>query len=338
MARGAVMAPLKLLLLYQGRNLPSSRVRVLNLLPELIRHGFDASAAEYPRNLRDKLRLLKELSGYDLVFLQKKMPCMPEAYLLRTFSAKLIFDFDDAIYMKDDNARGSSSRTRLNRFRNIIGKSDLVVAGNPILADFTVRFNPRVEVLPSAVPVEGVPVKVRGHLNERLVVGWVGGGRNMHHLAMIAAPLQRLSREIDFELRVVSDREFHADGVAVRNIPWSLGRQEAEIAQFDIGIMPLPKNDWTAGKCSYKLLQYMAAAVPVVATDWGFNSAVVKNGVTGYLAENPDDFYNVIKIMAANPEAARQMGIRGRLLVEKDYSIAAVGKRLAAIIRQLFDN
>jgi len=329
------MAPPKLLLLYQDRDLPSSRVRVLNLLPKLIQHGIDATAAEYPRKLRDKLRLLKELSGYDLVFLQKKMPAMPEAYLLRSFSAKLIFDFDDAIYMKDDNARDSSSKTRLNRFRNIVGKADLVVAGNPILADFAVKFNPRVEVLPSAVPVEEVPVKERGHNNERLLIGWVGGGLNLHHLAMIAAPLQRLSREIDFELRVVSDREFRAAGVAVRNIPWSLERQEAEIAQFDIGIMPLPKNDWTAGKCSYKLLQYMAAAVPVVATDWGFNRSLIKNGETGYLAENPDDFYSCIKLLSTNPESARKMGLRGRSLVEIDFSIAAVGKRLAAIISRV---
>jgi glycosyltransferase involved in cell wall biosynthesis len=329
------MAPIKLLLLYQDRNLPSSRVRVLNLLPKLIQHDFDATAAEYPLKLRDKLRLLKELSGYDLVFLQKKMPCRPEAYLLRTFSAKLIFDFDDAIYMKDDNAPDSFSKTRLNRFRNIVEKADLVVAGNPILAEFTVRFNPRVEVLPSAVPVAQVFVKERVPQNGSLVIGWVGGGKNLHHLAMIAAPLQRLSREIDLELRVVSDREFHVDGVAVRNIAWSLERQETEIAQFDIGIMPLPKNDWNAGKCSYKLLQYMAAAVPVVATDWGFNRYVIKNGETGYLAKDLDDFYRCMKLLSTDPESAREMGRRGRLLVEKDYSIAAVGERLAAIIRQL---
>jgi glycosyltransferase involved in cell wall biosynthesis len=322
------------LLLYQDRDLPSSRVRVLNLLPALIQSGIDVTAAEYPRRLPDKLRLLIGLRRYDLVFLQKKMPGMAEAYLLRYYSAKLIFDFDDAVYMKDDNARVSSSKTRLHRFRNIVGKADLAVAGNPILADFAARFNPRVEVLPSAVPVE-VPVKEQRDHNERLVIGWVGGGRNLHHLAMLTAPLQRLSREIDFELRVLSDREFQADGVAVRNIPWSLEGQEAEIAQFDIGIMPLPKNDWTAGKCSYKLLQYMAAAVPVVATDWGFNRYVIINGETGYLAGNAEDFCSCIKLLSANPESARKMGLRGRSLVERDFSIAAVAKRLATVISRV---
>jgi glycosyltransferase involved in cell wall biosynthesis len=167
------------------------------------------------------------------------------------------------------------------------------------------------------------------------VIGWIGGGGNLRHLASIVAPLQKLAREIDFELRVVSDREFLADGIRIRNIPWRLASQEDEIAQFDIGVMPLPKNDWSAGKCSYKLLQYMAAGVPVVATDWGFNSYVVNNGENGYLAKTDDDFYNYLKFMAANPEAAEEIGLRGRSLVARDFSINSVARRLATIISQL---
>jgi glycosyltransferase involved in cell wall biosynthesis len=335
MFRGKPMAQLKLLFLYQGRDLPSSRVRVLNVLPQLNRLGFNATAMEYPRNIYGKLRLLSGLRRFDSVYLQKKMPVLPEQFLLRTMSRKLVFDFDDAIYMRDDKAGSSSSKTRFNRFRNIIKKADLVIAGNPALAEFAARFNQRVEVLPSSVPVEGIRTKNWNSSNDRLVIGWIGGGGNLRHLASIVAPLQKLARDIDFELRVVSDREFIADGIRIRNIPWHLESQEDEIAQFDIGVMPLPKNDWTAGKCSYKLLQYMAAGVPVVATDWGFNSYVVKSGETGYLAENPDDFYNYLKLMAANPKAAVEMGLRGRSLVTRDFSINAVARRLATIIIQL---
>lgn len=320
-------------MLYQGDKLPSSRVRVLNLVAELQRLGLDIVAQCYPKRFEDRLRLLTTLSRYDLVVLQKKLLTWLDFFLLRHYSKKMAFDFDDAIYMKDDNATQSYSRTRLNRFRNTVKRSDVVIAGNPILAAQALQYNSRVEVVPSAVPYTGIAVRDWQVRNEKLVIGWVGGGKNLPHLSIAGDALRHLSQEINLELRVVSNQDFHAEGVTVKNIPWSLASQEQEIAKFDIGIMPIPKTPWSEGKCSYKLLQYMAAGVPVVATDWGFNRTVVKVGATGFLAENAHDFYRHLLEIHTNQGLARKMGRQGRLRIEKEYSLTAVGRKLAKIFR-----
>lgn len=328
----AVNSP-RVLMLYQDERLPSSRVRVLNLAPELVKFGVDAVARPYPRKLPEKLRLFRSLGEYDQVFLQKKLLSGPELLLLRRCARKLAFDFDDVIYMRDDQAAESSSRVRSVRFARTVRKSDLVIAGNPILAAYASRFNDHVEVVPSAVPYEGVTVKSWRRRDEPLVVGWVGGGGNLHHLSIVGEALQQLAQQIDLELRVISNLEFQLPGVTVRNVPWRLETQEAEIACFDVGIMPLPKNAWTEGKCSYKLLQYMAAGVPVVATDWGYNRTVVKVGANGFLADTPEEFCRHILRIGADAGLSRSMGEEARRLVGEEYSITAVAAKLAGILR-----
>lgn len=323
----------RVLMLYQDERLPSSRVRVLNLVPELRGLGIDCLAEPYPRKTVEKLRLFRRLRDYDLVFLQKKLLATPELCLLRGCARRLAFDFDDAIYMRDDGASQEYSKTRMGRFASTARKSDLLIAGNPVLADYARQFHDRVEVVPSAVPYAGIPVKDWEKRDGALVVGWVGGGGNLHHLSIVGSALQQLAKQVDFELRVISDQQFQLEGVKVRNVRWRLETQEAEIARFDVGIMPLPRNAWTEGKCSYKLLQVMAAGIPVVATDWGFNRNVVKGGVNGFLAESPEEFCRYISEIGADLKRARAMGEEARTLVEREYSLAAVAGKLATILK-----
>ena len=323
----------KILMLYQDERLPSSRVRVLNLLPELETLGLCCTARRYPRKALEKLRLYGVLGQYDMVLLQKKLVSLPELFMLRRCCRKLAFDFDDVIHIRDDSSSGGFSRTRERRFANTIKNCDLVVAGNEVLAGYAGRFNPRVAVVPSAVPFAGLPLKDWRLQNETLVIGWVGGGGNLHHLSIIGDALRELARRTDLELRVIADQEFKLDGVRVRNIPWRLETQEAEIARFDVGIMPLPKNMWTEGKCSYKLLQYMAAGVPVVATDWGFNSTVVRHGENGFLADGPEEFCRYLDIIGGDRRLARDMGTAAREVVGREYSLAAVSAKLAAALK-----
>lgn len=322
----------RIIMLYQHPKLPSSRVRVLNLLSELREHGLSVECRSYPRRFFDKLRLLRRLKAYDLVFLQKKLLSAPELAVVRHCSKRLAFDFDDLIFMEDDHVVRSSSKTRQRRFKRTTATSDIIIAGNPVLAGYARQFNPAVEIVPSAVPYAGVAVKDWKQRNNKLVIGWVGSKGNLHHLAIVGDALRQLAQRVDLELRVIADAEFRLDGVTVKNVPWTLESQEQEIAQFDVGIMPLPKNPWTEGKCSYKLLQYMAAEVPVVATAWGFNRTVVQDGLNGFLAEEPEDFYRHLLAIHANPSLAREMGTNARLLVGEHYSIAAVGEKLAALL------
>jgi glycosyltransferase involved in cell wall biosynthesis len=326
---------LKVLFLKKKRFLGSSRIRVLNLLPELAKYEIEGTALPWPTQLGKKFALLSRLSSYDVVVLQKKLLHPIEFFLLRKFSKKLVYDFDDAVFIKNDRASDHVCRARRSRFVRTVANVDMVIAGNHFLAEEVIPYNERVTILSSAVEASGIPVKKWGVESRHHVIGWVGYGHNLHHLSVIGTVLQRLAQEYPIELRVVSNQKFSLEGVRVVNIPWTLGGQAAEIAGFDIGVMPLPKNSYTEGKCSYKALQYMAAAVPVVATNWGYNCHVINDGETGFLADDNDQFYAKMRSLIESLGLAETIGKQGRALIEREYSVEVVGAKMAMLLRQL---
>ncbi len=325
---------LKVLFVFKKQQLGSSRIRVLNLLPELLNHGINAQALPWPTTFSAKTRLLTRLPSYDVVILQKKLLPLIDFLLLRKLAKRLIFDFDDAIFIRNDRARDPSCKVRHSRFARTVACADLVIAGNPFLANEALRYTKQVTLLPSAVECTGVPIKKWDLEMKPHVIGWVGYGHNLHHLSAIGAPLRQLAKEYPIELRVVSNCNLQLDGVKVTNIPWSLEGQATEIADFDIGVMPLPKNRYTEGKCSYKALQYMASGVPVVATDWGYNHYVIKDMESGLLADDSDQFYDKLKMLIESPKLAKHIGNAGRAQIEREFSIEVVGTKLATILQQ----
>lgn len=310
----------------------------MNLLPELNKQGINAAALPWPTSLGEKIGLFSRLSSYDVVFLQKKLLNPVDFFLVRKLSKHLVFDFDDSVFIHNDRADDPICSVRRTRFVRVVANSDVVIAGNPFLAEEARQYNKRVSILPSAVETVGVPVKKWDGGSPNCVVGWVGYSHNFHHLLTIGEVLRKLAKEYPIELRVVSNQELRLEGVKVINIPWTLDGQAAEIAKFDIGIMPLPKNSYTEGKCSYKALQYMAAGVPVVATNWGYNCQVIKDGETGFLADDNDAFFDKIRWLIGSPALAKTIGTAGRAQVEQGFSVEVVGTSLGLLLRQLVEN
>jgi hypothetical protein len=150
---------MNILFLIQDREMPSSRVRVLNLLPELEKEGIHAHVMTYPRKIGDKLSLMKKCRQFDITFLQKKLPSPVDVILLRRFSRKLVFDFDDAIYYRHDAAEDMESATRQQKFNFLVKRVDLVIAGNKVLSDYSGQFNKNIVIVPSAVETRNIPVK-----------------------------------------------------------------------------------------------------------------------------------------------------------------------------------
>lgn len=323
---------MKILFLIQDYLMPSSRVRVLNLLPELEKYGIRGDIIRYPRGFSEKLHLFYRCKGYDAVFLQKKLPSPIESYLLKRCSKKLIFDFDDAIYLRHDKNEVLDSRSRRIKFRYIIKNADLVIAGNKILADAARSLNPSVKIIPSAVETRGIQQKDYSTPSDKVIIGWVGGEINLSHLKLLSDTFQRLSREHKIEVRVLCNKGIEIPGVDVRFIPWSLETQEKEIACFDIGVMPLPNTRHSEGKCGYKAIQYMAASVPPVVSDVGVNGEIVENGREGLVVTDIGGFYDALKLLAADYELRKKLGLNARKKIERSYSIPVVAKKLAAIL------
>jgi len=326
---------MKILFLVRKKELPSSRVRVLNLIPELARAGINSEVILYPRSLFKKLSLILKLRQYDIVFIQKKLPSPADLFMLKTGARKLAYDFDDAVYCSIDAEEEKIRSSRAEKFKKMIYAADLVIAGNGLLAEQALPYNGNVTVVPSGVRSDGVPVKKHKVPSGKTVIGWVGTSANLSYLQMLVPALRRLAAEVPVELKVLSSEPPRMPGVPLAFVPWSLEGQEEEIATFDIGVMPLPATDHAAGKCGYKALQYMAAQVPPVVSDVGVNSEIVEHGQEGLVAKNIDGFYAALKYLIENPEDRRMMGSRARQKVERLYSIQVVGGQLAKALLEL---
>lgn len=313
--------------------MPSSRIRTIDLLPEIGKEGISAAAEAYPRKLAQKIGLFRRLRSFDIVYLQKKLLTPLEAGLLRKYAARLVFDFDDAIYYRDDSHASYESRSRKSRFANIARISDFLVAGNSILADYGRQFNRNVEIIPSAVETRRIPVKDHDLRNGTFVIGWIGGGGNLRHLATLSEVLRKLAQTYRFQVNIVSDRGMEIEGVRTKAIPWSLEGQAAEVARFDVGIMPLPGNKWTEGKCGYKALQYMAAGVPAVVSDVGVNRDIVTDGREGFVVSGETGFYDALAALITDINLRRNLGHNARRKAEQSFSVTVVGKKLAAVLK-----
>lgn len=326
---------LKVIFLCQHKDLPSTRIRIFNLLPILEQEGIKTKTVVYPKKFYEKIKLFRELKRFDIVILQKKLITPIETIILRNFSRKLLFDFDDAIYINDDSAKTFESRTRQKRFKEIIKIADAIIAGNPHLAKKASEYNKNIFVLPSAVFTKNVPTKIAPtNKNIPLILGWVGGGTNLKHLDILSPTLKKLSSKIPFKLHVISDKLFYLENVSIENIPWDIRTQDLEITKFDVGLMPLPKNPWTEGKCSYKALQYMAGGVVPVASRFGFNCEVIEDRKTGFLFDNEEEFIYSIEFINNNREKAFEMGRLARKTVEERFSVEVIGKKLASILKE----
>lgn len=315
--------------------MPSSRVRVLNLLPELQKEKIHAKTIKYPKKIFEKISLIKKFKQFDVVFLQKKLPTPLEAKLLRRFAKRLVFDFDDAIYYRHDESEILESSSRYLKFKSVIKNADIVIAGNRILANYASQFNKNIIVIPSAVETHNVPIKDYERIGDKTIIGWVGGEINLIHLDLISSVLRKLSSEYKMQVRILSSKVIAIPSVEVKFIPWKLETQEKEIALFDIGVMPLPKTKHSEGKCGYKALQYMAAAVPPVVSDVGINRDIVEHGKEGFVAKTMDEFYEALKILIENKDLRKKLGYNARKKVEEFYSIPIVVKKLVDVLNHL---
>lgn len=307
---------------------------MLNFVTELDRYGITASIVEYPQNYTDRIRLFLACRNFDLVVIQKILFSGIDLFLLRRFCKKLAFDFDDAIYYRQD--RHTENTTRYRKFIKVISAVDLVIAGNRVLANQACRFNSNVSILPSAVETRNIPSKdYEAKQGDKTILGWVGTEMTLPYLALLAPALQALARHYPIELRVICSKPLEMEGVPVSFIPWRLDTQEQEIAQFDIGLMPLPDTGHAQGKCGYKALQYMAAGVPPVVSDVGINHEIVTHGETGLVCDKIDDFYSALQTLIENPQLRHSMGDKARQQVENEYSIHVVAEKLARLLHSL---
>lgn len=310
---------MKILFVHREPALASARVRILELVPHLEMLGVRCETREEPESALGLRRLLSSRHAADVVVLQKKLPSFADGVGWRAASVPIVFDYDDAVLFRQQPRGGSyRSATRERRFARACRLADAFVCGNEYLAGFCRPHGKPVLVAPSPVPLD-VPRARPGHFADPVRIGWIGGPGNLDALARLASPLRALARRRRIVLVVISEARLELEGVATEHVPWELVGQEQVLASLDIGVMPLEDSPWARGKCAYKLLQYMAAGLPVVASPVGMNCELVADGRNGLLAATPHDWETALERLLADVELAGKLGRAGRETVAATF-------------------
>lgn len=319
------------------------RYRLAAFRPALLARGYTLDIHSLPRSLLGRFRLGRELAHYDAVILQRKL--LPRWLLtrLRRCTQCLIFDFDDAIWLRDSYSRkGFYDPSRVARFRATVEAADLIVAGNDYLAAEARQYTAaeRVHVVPTCIDVANYPSQSVAPLNpvggaeitgssvlasesRPLTLVWIGSSSTLQGLERFAPTLSAIGQALPgMRLKLICDRFTEFPPLLVQRCVWEETTEAREIATADVGIAWVPDDPWSRGKCGLKILQYQAAGLPVVANPVGVQAQMVHPG-TGFLAVTTEQWVEAIRTLAANPSLRMTLGQAGRRQVEARYSIDA---------------
>ncbi len=342
-----------LLLTKYGPKAASSRQRFVQFLPRLeqagiectlapllddeyLEHKFSVGSAPPGATAKAFLARIRALLGagkHDLAVIQYELlPFVPRGVeaALRGYRMPYVYDFDDAVFHVYDQHRSALVRALLGgKIPEVIAGASHVLAGSEYLAAFARRHNASVEMLPTVVDTERYRVRDPARGDSPLTLGWIGSPSTATYLREAILPLRSFFDARNATLALVGSGPVELPGIPLEIRDWSLDREVDDVRAFDVGLMPLPDTPWARGKCGFKLIQYMACGVPVIASPVGANRDIVEHGVNGYLARTPQEWLQALHALAKDPESRRAMGEAGRRKVEREYSLDYAAPRLA---------
>jgi len=260
------------------------------------------------------------------------MPGWMERALLRK---PYIYDFDDAFYLKYRNGRLGIARPLLGRkFDTILEGAAAVTGGNHVLADYARHHNVNTHYLPTVVDIERYLPKPASRGGQIFTVGWIGSPSTAPYLNELVAPLSEIGLEGPVRFVVIGGNAPIIPNVTIVEADWNENTEVDVINSFDVGVMPLPDEDWARGKCAFKLIQYMACAVPVIASPVGANKDVVSDEC-GLLAATSKEWADALRTLRDQPKRRVEMGVAGRERVVQSYSLHNNLPLLASVIHQV---
>jgi glycosyltransferase involved in cell wall biosynthesis len=344
----------------------SSRLRSMQYLPLLAEHGIDVEVCElfpdaylqaryggsafsakkhvWKYYWRRMVQLLRASPRSALWIEAELFPYLPYwlESMLRRSGAPFVAEYDDALFHSYDLSSHALVRRVLGKkIDRVMQHATCVIAGNGYLAARAIQASaPRVELIPTVVDHRRYAKVAHGE-RAQTVIGWVGSPATQKYLLDIRDALAKVCAKHDARLLLVGANAHIVEqlaGIPVERVAWSEDTEAATIARMDIGIMPLVDGPWERGKCGYKLIQYMACGLPVVASPVGVNEDIVRQGESGYLAADDAAWEDALQRLVKDAPLRQRMGSAGRERVEREYSVEAQAPRLAAIFHSLLQS
>jgi len=277
---------------------------------------------------------LRRSKNFDLIFIQREALLLGSSFFEKRFykKNKVIFDFDDSIWLLDTSPENKKFEFLKNpdKTKTNIQHAHAVIAGNQFLADYAKQFNSNVFLIPTTIDTEfhkpqpSSPHR-RGTEGEvkKIVIGWSGSITTIKHFEIAVPALKKILAKYpnQLEIHVIGQGNYVNPELPVISKNWSSKTEVSDLNEFDIGIMPLPNDEWVKGKCGLKGLSYMACGVATVMSNVGVNPEIINHGENGYLAESEADWVNCISLLIENPELRNKLAEAGRKTVVEKYSV-----------------
>jgi glycosyltransferase involved in cell wall biosynthesis len=345
-----------------GREAASTRQRLLQYIPALNAAGIEVRyepllSDEYVRNLAtgrssswfDVLRAyLKRartlLAGpkAEIVWVYaENFPLLPGWFELLALSRSrtVIYDMDDAFFHNYDSSPKLVVRALLGKkLQPLLRRASACCCGNAYLEGYASRFCRKTMIVPTVVDTDAYKPRTAARgAGEPLVIGWIGSPTTWRYLRPLLPILQDLVRERGVRVRVVgAGWEAEKDRFpGLDLVEWTESGEVGEVQRMDIGIMPVPDEIWALGKSGYKLIQYMACGLPVVASPIGVNRQIVRHGETGFQAATPEEWSISLRRLLDEPDLRARMGSAGRRLAEGEYSLKVHAPRLIELFKSV---
>ena len=347
----------------------SERYRIYQFLPYLERAGFACTVSTFATAklfraiqsggvfaqllhapyccVRRAIDLIN-VSQFDAVVMEREAfpfftPMVEKIVLHR--QPKVIFDFDDAIHIGHKNTRGAKYpgiyKLKYGAGVNeVLGQCAHVIAGNRTLAQHALQFNSQVSIMPTVVDVDQYSYRAPRAANDVITIGWIGSRSTGPYLLEIEPALRRISEAHPGKIRfrLYGDPKCKLNLPNFESLPFALATEVEDLRTIDIGIMPVPDNDWTRGKCSFKAIQYMALGIPTVASPIGMATELIQHNANGFHARTPEEWFEALHLLVTDAQLRRHFAEEGRKTVEAGYSLQAWGSRYVTLLQHIVEN
>lgn len=285
--------------------------------------------------------LLFKLWKYDFIMLQREFapvgPPFFEWITAKILRRKIIYDFDDAIWIPNTSAENKLAGLIkcFWKVKYICKWSYKVVGGNDYLCAFARQFNDQVIRIPTCVDTKNAHYKLKQSDADSLTIGWTGSHSTLKYLDQVIPVIDELQSEFDFKFLVIADKRPILSLANWKYIPWNILTETEDLLSFDIGIMPLIADEWSEGKCGFKLIQYFACGIPGVASAVGVNKIIVEHGINGFLCCSKDEWRSALKSLLSDQSLRDRMGKAGRKKIEEQYSIQSQEAKFIQLFSEL---
>lgn len=291
------------------------------------------------RGLGRRMSLVRKAKDYDLVYILREAALLgPPVFekLIHQQRVPIVFDFDDAIFVSYRSpSNGYLSYLKFaSKTKTICRLAAHVMVGNPYLAEYARQVNRRVTVIPTTIDTEKYQ-PVERESNGSPVIGWTGSYSTVQHLDTLRGALKKLAERESFRLRVIGTPAYECAPIDVEAMPWRAETELEDLAAIDIGVMPLPDDKWSKGKCGLKALQFMAMGIPTICSPVGVNTDIIQDDKNGFLANTEDEWVEKLSRLLRSRELRQRLGQAGRATVEEHYSATTQAPRVYEIFKSV---